>query len=169
IDGLLALKEAHDFDLAAIDRIEIRSYATALEVAGIPAPQSPFECKFSIPYVVAHAAKYGSVRLSAFEPNRINDPDLRDLMSRISLQADPELTAKFPTMRAARVRVVLKNGESFEHFQPFRIGDPEAPLSDEQISDKFMELAAPVISDKKAKLLLQRLWAIDQEPEIQSL
>lgn len=169
IDGLLALRQQHGFDMQAIERIEIRTYAVAVEVAGIRAPQSPFECKFSIPYVVSHAAKYGSVRLAAFDTGRIFEEDLRALMPHIQLEADSELTSKFPNMRAARVRVHLKSGQVLEHFQPYRIGDPEAPLTDEQISEKFLELASPVISDRAAKQLLDRLWSIDQEADIRAL
>src|SRR5690606_36164759 len=41
IDGVLAIRNDHGVDLQAIDRIDIRTYATALEVAGIAAPKSP--------------------------------------------------------------------------------------------------------------------------------
>lgn len=169
IDGLLELRERHGFTLQDIDRIRIKTYAAGVEVAGIKEPKSPFECKFSIPYVVAHAAKYGSVRLAAFETERILEADIRALMKRIELSADPELTSKFPTMRAAHVSVQLKNGQTLEHFQPFRIGDPESPLSDEQITDKFLELASPVITDAGAKQLLAQLWSIDQLNDLRSL
>lgn len=169
IDGLLALRQQYGFDMQEIERIEIRTYAAAVEVAGIKVPQSPFECKFSIPYVVSHAVKYGSVRLAAFDTQRIFEEDLRALMQRIQLEADPELTSKFPNMRAARVYVHLKSGQVLEHFQPYRIGDPEAPLTDEQISEKFLELASPVISDHAAKQLLDRLWSIDQEADVRAL
>lgn len=169
IDGLIALREQHGFDLHAIERIEIDTYAVALDVAGIPAPQTPFECKFSIPYVVAHAAKYGSVRLAAFDADRIFDAELRALMPRVQLHADPALTEGFPSMRAARVRVHLKNGQVLEHFQGFRVGDPESPLSDERISEKFTELAAPVISEAGAIKLLERLWSVDEMEDIRAL
>ncbi|HEY9280626.1 MAG TPA: MmgE/PrpD family protein [Eoetvoesiella sp.] len=169
IDGLLALRSQHGFDIQAIDRIQIETYAAGVEVAGIKEPKSPFECKFSIPYVVSHAAKYGSVRLAAFDADRIFEQELRALMPRIQLEADPELTSKFPNVRAARVRVYLKSGQVVEHFQPFRIGDPEAPLSDEQISEKLLELASPVISDAAAKQLLNRLWSIDKVDDVRAL
>lgn len=169
IDGLLALREQNGFDIQAIDRIGIKTYGAAVEVAGIRAPQSPFECKFSIPYVVSHAAKYGSVRLAAFDAGRIFEADLRALMPRIQLEADPELTSKFPNMRAARVCVHLKNGQVLDHFQPYRIGDPEAPLTDGQISEKFLELASPVISERAARQLLERLWAIDRVADVRKL
>lgn len=169
IDGVLALKQKHGFELQDIDRIEIDTYAAAVEVAGIKDPQSSFECKFSIPYVVSHAAKYGSVRLSAFDAERIIEADLRVLMPRIHVKSDPDLTSNFPNMRAARVKIHLKTGVVLEHMQPFRIGDPESPLSDEQISEKFLELASPVITENQAKQLLNQLWSIDTVSDLRSL
>jgi len=169
IDGLLALKQEHGFTLQDIDRIEIDTYAAAVEVAGIKNPQSAFECKFSIPYVVSHAAKYGSVRLSAFDAERIVESDIRALMPRIHVKPDSDLTSKFPNMRAARVIVHLKTGAVLERMQPFRIGDPESPLTDEQISDKFLELASPVIHDNQARQLLNQLWSIDRVSDVRSL
>ena len=169
IDGLLSLRHSHQFDISQIGRIEIETYAAAIDVAGIRDPQSAFECKFSIPYVVAHAAKHGSVRLAAFDTSRIFESDLRALMPLISIKAADDLTRQFPNMRAARVKVYLKDGRVVEHFQPFRIGDPESPLTDEQISEKFLELASPVISDRQAKQLLSQLWSIEKINDLSSL
>ncbi len=169
IDAMLALRAAHEFTIAQIDSISVRTYREGVEVAGIPQPKTPFECKFSISYVVAHAAQFGAVRLSAFGEERIGDGELRQLMARIDLAEDPELTARFPGMRAARVSVRLKDGRSFEHFQPYRVGDPESPLSDAQIDDKFLELASPVIGDGPARALLSRLWSIDELSDVRAL
>jgi 2-methylcitrate dehydratase PrpD len=169
IDGLLALRAQHGFGVNDIESIEISTYGAAVEVAGIREPKSPFECKFSIPYAVAHAAHHGSVRMAAFDIDRIFDVTVRNLMPRIHLRADPELTRRFPGMRAANVQVVLKSGQVLNHFQPHRIGDPEAPLTDEQVSEKFLELASPVISTDGAKKLLDQLWNIDQVRDVRSL
>ena len=169
IDGFLALRHEHQFDMSQIVRIEIDTYAAAIDVAGIRDPQSAFECKFSIPYVVSHAAKYGSVRLAAFDTSRIFESDIRALMPHISIKAADDLTCQFPNMRAARVKVHLRDGRVVEHFQPFRIGDPESPLTDDQISEKFLELASPVISDRQAKQLLSQLWSIEKINDLSSL
>lgn len=169
IDALLTLRSEHAFTPAQIDAIDVRTYRAGVDVAGIRGPKTPFECKFSIPYVVAHAAKFGSVRLSAFDEARISDPEVRSLMAKVHLAEDAELTARFPGMRAARMSVRLKDGREFNHFQPYRVGDPESPLSDEQISDKFLELAAPAIGGEKAAVLLPRLWAIDELRDVRAL
>jgi 2-methylcitrate dehydratase PrpD len=105
---------------------------------------------------------YGAVRLDAFAPPRLADGDIRALIARTTLHDDPALSARFPGKRAARVRVALTDGRTLEHFAPYRKGDPEAPLSDADINDKFAELATPVIGPAAARSLLDRLWSVER-------
>ena len=90
------------------------------------------------------------------------DADIRSLMARTKLQADPQLSAGFPVMRAARVTVALRDGTVLEQFAPCRKGDPEAPLTDADLNDKFIELASPVIGAEAARQLLDQLWQIER-------
>jgi 2-methylcitrate dehydratase PrpD len=162
IDALLDAQKTHAFTAAEIRRIKVRTYRAALDVAGIRDPKSAFEARFSLPYVISHAAVYGSVRLSAFEPARLRDDKVRTLLDKVDVVDDPELTAAFPKMRAARVEVTLLDGRTVEAFAPYRRGDPEAPLSDDELNAKFIELASPIIGDAAAKTLLDKLWHIDE-------
>ncbi|HWI82118.1 MmgE/PrpD family protein [Ramlibacter sp.] len=161
IDAMLALRE-QGVDPQQIESIQVDTYKTALDVTGNFEPRTAFEAKFSLPYVVAHGLLYGAVRLNAFEPQRLADPAIRALMARTRLNADGELTAKFPNVRAARVTLTLRNGQVVSQFAPCRKGDPEAPLTDADLDDKFLELASPVIGDAPARTLLQQLWHIDR-------
>jgi 2-methylcitrate dehydratase PrpD len=161
IDAALALVQEHKITAGDIRSITVRTYRAALDVAGIREPRSAFEAKFSLYYVLAHAVLYGAVRLNAFSDERLADQPLRELMKKVHIEADPELTAHFPSMRAARVTITLADGTSLEHFAPYRRGDPEAPLTDAELEDKFIELSAPVIGDDEARKLLTALWHID--------
>jgi 2-methylcitrate dehydratase PrpD len=82
-------------------------------------------------------------------------------MERIELSIDPELDARFPGQRAARIVMETRDGRREEYLQPTRKGDPEEPLSDVELGDKFVELVAPVLGVTEAALLLQRLWNLD--------
>lgn len=152
-----------------IARIRIATYGPALDVAGNPAPATAAEARFSLPYVVATALVHGSVRLAAFQPLRLADPVTRSLMERITLEIDPELDQRFPGQRAARVVIETRDGRREEFFQPTRKGDPEHPLSDDELGEKFMELAAPVVGSNGARSLLKRLWEIDSATSIAEL
>ncbi len=164
IDAVLELRAQHAIAPAQVEAIEVATYRAALDVAGNPEPRSVFEAKFSLPYVVCRALLSGTVRLGAFEPAQLIDPAARALMRRVRLVADPELSAGFPRMRAARVTLTLRDGRVLQHFAPYRKGDPEAPLSDAELDEKFAELAGPVIGRDAAGTLLQRLWQVDRLP-----
>ena len=123
------------------------------------------EARFSLKYVVATALTHGNVRLAAFEPARMADEATRAFMKKISVSVDQELDATFPRQRAARVSITAR-GRSAEHLQPTRIGDPEAPLSDTQLEEKYLELAVPVIGESKARALLARLWKLEAEKSV---
>jgi 2-methylcitrate dehydratase PrpD len=161
IDGALALQAQHGVQPDDIERIDIGTYKAALEVAGYDNPQTPAEARFSVKYTVASALAHGSVRLAAFAPARMADPATRALMTRIALGVDPELDAAFPGRRAAHVRMQLRDGRVLTHLQPTRKGDPEQPLTDDELEQKFLELAAPVLGQAAAAALLARLGRID--------
>ncbi len=164
IDGALTARAALGVRADDIAGVRIGSYRAAVEVSGIENPHTPAEARFSIKYVVAHALRHGSVRLAAFEPEPLADPATRALMRRINASIDPELDAAFPAQRAARVVIETRDGRRHEVLQPTRKGDPDAPLSDAELEAKFVELAAPVLGDARARTLLERLWQLDAAP-----
>jgi 2-methylcitrate dehydratase PrpD len=92
----------------------------------------------------------------------LSDPATREIMKKSTVSLDPGLDAAFPGQRAARVAIRAR-GRREEHLQPTRIGDPDAPLSDAQLDAKYLELAVPVIGEQKARDLLRRLWALEEE------
>lgn len=169
IDGALALQAQHQITAQDIEHVHVATYAPALDVAGNFAPSTAAEARFSIPYVVSTALLYGRVRLQAFSEERLKDARIRALMQRIELSIDPGLDAAFPAQRAARVTIRTTNGQVFEHLQPTRKGDPDAPLSDADLDDKFLELSMPVLGDAKARQLLQRIWHLETLSNVHTL
>ncbi len=166
IDGALALQQAHGFTHADIQSVQLGVYQPTLDIAPHVNPQTADEARFSLHYLVASALVHGSVRLSAFEPDRLNDPATRSLMQRMAKALDAEVDAGFPGRRAARVTVTLRDGRVLRHLQPDRKGDPELPLSDADLEGKLIELAGPVIGDEEARALLARIWALTTRPQL---
>jgi 2-methylcitrate dehydratase PrpD len=160
IDGALEVQKRMQVRPEEIEAVEVATYKAGLEVAHYENPRTPAEGRFSLKYVVATALSHGSVRLAAFEQDRLNDATTKRLMGRISLKVDPELEAAFPAQRAARVAIRAR-GKREEWLQPTRIGDPEAPLSDRALEEKYFELATPVLGEAKAREVLARLWRLE--------
>ena len=166
IDGALEVQAKLGVSADKIKRVRVATYRSALEVAGYDQPVTPTEARFSLTYVVATALTHGSVRLAAFEPERMADPVTRALMQRIDVMVDPQIDAAFPGRRAARVSMETTDGRKAEYFQANRKGDPELPLTDRDLEHKFTELAVPVLGGAKAQALLDRLWALDHASRV---
>ena len=160
IDGALALKARMGVQPADIERIDVGTYRAGVEVAHYAEPRTPAEARFSLRYVVATALTHGSVRLAAFDSARLMDPATRALMHKIVPSVDAALDASFPSQRAARVAITAR-GKRDELLQPTRKGDADLPLTDAELEDKYMELAAPVIGRAAAQALLARLWRLE--------
>lgn len=166
IDGALELQRQHGFRHADIERVALGVYQPTLDIAPHVDPQNADQARFSLHYMVATALVHGSVRLSAFEPDRLNDPATRALMQRIHKALDPAVDAAFPTRRGARVSITLRDGRQLTLLQPDRKGDPELPLSDADLEGKLMELATPVIGEAHARALLARIWQLHQSENL---
>lgn len=166
IDGALALKAKMGVAADDIARVRVGGYRATLEVAGIAEPATASEARFSTPYVVATALTHGSVRLAAFEAPRLGNPKTRSLMHRVELALDPAVDAAFPAQRSARIAIEARDGRRGEHFQATRKGDPDLPFSDAELEGKYLELAAPVLGEDKARALLAKLWKLEREPRV---
>lgn len=166
IDGALHLRQEMAFDPGQIERIRIATYEPALSVAGNADPRTAAEARFSIAFVVATALIHGRVRLTAFSPERLTDPAIRSLMARIELSVDPRLDAAFPRKRSAEVTVLMRDGSMRSFLQTCRKGDPEAPLTDAELDDKFFELVPPVIGRRDAEQLRARIWSMENLPAV---
>jgi 2-methylcitrate dehydratase PrpD len=87
-------------------------------------------------------------------------------MARVEIAVDPELDAAFPGRRAARVDIEWKDGAADSWLQPTRKGDPDAPLTDEDLEGKLQELAVPVIGAARAGALSRKLWTLEAVPRL---
>jgi 2-methylcitrate dehydratase PrpD len=166
IDAALALQAEHAIRPEQVARITVGGSRTTVDVTGRKSVSTPFEGRFSTPFTVATALVHGSVRLAAFEPQRLADPTVQALMQRVDVVLDARCEADFPGRRSANVEIELRDGRRFRRYQPHRKGDPEEPLTDPELTAKFFELATPVLGRQSAEALLANLWTLERQPHV---
>lgn len=164
VDAAIELREA-GLTPDRVARVEIATYGTAVRTAGNLDPRTAFEAKFSLPYTVAAGLVLGTARDAAFTPSALADPDIRRLVGVTSIGVDERFDAWAPGRRAARVVMTDTAGERHEVERPTRRGDPDAPLSDAELSAKFREFATPVLGAQSDDLLSQ-LWSMESAPKV---
>ena len=158
LDAVRDLQAEHGFTPADVARIHVAGYGPTKTLCDRPEAATEADCRFSVQYATAALLVLGGVRVAAFGPETLGNPAIRAIMPRVTVSLDEELARGYPAVRAAKVSIALRDGRTLFRRQPTRKGDPDAPLSDAEVSDKFRELAGPVIGAAGAEAMLERLW-----------
>lgn len=153
IDAVAHLLNDYPISLENIAQIRVGGYKATNEVCKYVHPTSPFEAKFSLTYTVSARIVLGRVREKAFLADALANPEIYALEDKVVLSIDQECTDKFPVHRSAKVEIEMKDGSVYSHYQHTRHGDPDEPLTDQELLDKFIELTEPRIGLSKANLL----------------
>lgn len=159
IDAAMALGVAVD----QIVRIEIETYKDALTFCDKPNPATPAEARFSLQHCVAVALLKGVTHPSDFELNMLDLPSVAGLRARTSVIENPHITQNYPIHFGGRVTVHLKSGEVVEDTVSDALGDPEQPLSFDQVRRKYDMLSGWGLDDVTAATQLAN--AILHAPE----
>jgi len=166
LDAVRDLQREHGFTAEEVEAVAVGGYRATKEVCDRPEARTEQECRFSTQFTVATMLLHGGVRLAAFAPERLTDPAIRALMGKVTVAVDPECAAAFPAKRSAKVEIRLRDGRVLRRHQHTRKGDPDAPLTDQDLSDKFLELASEAIGRTAAEALLAQLWEGSSVPGI---
>jgi len=153
LDGLRVLGATRRLAPDQINAIHIEGYSATYRMCNRPNPQTAQEARFSLQYCVAAQLLLGGVRLGAFDADTLKRADIRALMAKITVSEDSELAAAYPAKRMAKIRISWLDGEESTHFQTTRKGDPEDPLTDDELILKFEELSATVIAPSTVNML----------------
>jgi len=176
IDGVAAILDKEKIELNSIQKISIGTYRAACDVCSYRHPKTPFEAKFSLSYTVAARIILGRVREKSFLSDAISRSDIHELENKIDTYVDEGSTARFPDNREAQIRIELNDGTILTHHQLTRHGDPDDPLTDQELEDKFIELVEPRLGKTTADHLveaimnsknimvkdLSKIWAVNQ-------
>lgn len=76
------------------------------------------------------------------------------MMGKVVLVKDARLETTFPREWPARVIIHLANGQSYEKFVRYPKGDPENPLTWDELAAKFRSLAGGVLSADRCNQII---------------
>ncbi len=140
LDAARQILEARPTDPGTIRSVEVRTYRAALALTGsMPQEESPLaELTQSTRYVIAAGICDGTLGPERFEPVRRYDPRVLDLARRVRLEEDPRATRRYPGTTTATVTIRFRDGRTGRAAIHHRWGDPERPMTTEEIRTKFV-------------------------------
>lgn len=141
IDATIDMRNDFNLKPEIIDRIEVRTYKLAVgshdhtQIMGISS------AKLSTPYAVALAFVKGRAGYADYNKANLEDDQIKMLTQKVSVVMDENLTSQSPAVRGAHVTIYLKNGNVYEALCLYPKGEPERPLTQEELEEKFRGLA----------------------------
>ncbi len=172
VDAALVLRDklaAAQVGTNDVAEIAVSTYSKALEVAGSTDTATVLGAKFSVPFLVATALRDGSLTSGSFDEANRRDEGLDVLAARVSLDVSPRIDAAFPSSRGAELTARLVDGRSMTTGIVTRRGDPGKPLTDEELTAKFIDLAQAVLGPERAQQAVEIAWSIDPSAPIPEL
>jgi len=125
-------------------------------------PKTKETADHSLPYCIAVAIAKGNVLPSDFEEKALQDEFVLELIPRIKVIANAEIDSIFPNVKRAIVAITTKDGRTFKKQEDFAKGQPERPLSEQELLAKFHANAQGAMSKRQRERLIQATFAIDK-------
>lgn len=138
IEAALCLRQ--ETEVSQIASVEIETYQLAVKGHDHTRISGTGSAKLSLPYSVAAALVLGRADVSAFAPEQLAREDIRALLPKITVKVSQAFTSVSGQKRIAKVTVHTKSGESLEKQVDYAKGDPENPMSRQEIIDKAYSL-----------------------------
>jgi 2-methylcitrate dehydratase PrpD len=185
IDGLIELATVHDIFPEQIKRIEIAVLEAGWPLVCLPrkrkyAPANVVDAQFSMPYGAAVALTDRAAGLDQFAGESLRSPEIKALMGKVVLEKNIHIEKNFPREWPSIVRVCLTSGREFEKRVRFPKGDPQNPLTWQELSTKFHLLATRVlpmgrcdqivksVKAMKTSAVLHDIWELMDRPDSHS-
>jgi 2-methylcitrate dehydratase len=181
IEAALELKKKHTISAGDIDKIDITTFLTSYQITGSGAygdrkiVETKEQADHSLFYLVAVALLDDNVYPEQFETERINRPDVQQLLQKINVHTklpvhkpmavadilDPYTNA-YPDKVKSKVEIFLKDGKHFAIEKDDHEGFFTRPFSWEKTIGKFQRLCDGVIDSPQQYQIIETIKQLDQ-------
>jgi len=165
IDAILEIVREHDVHPDQIRKIEVAVLEAGWGIVCEPREkkyhaESVVDAQFSMPFGAAVAVVCGAAGLDQFTLEQIRSPRVHNMMGKVILVKDVRIEQTFPREWPARAVIEVQSGEVHEKFVRYPKGDPENPLSWEELEAKFRSLAGAVLSAERCDEIIRQITTL---------
>lgn len=155
-----------------IKSILVKAYKVAENLVGNKEPRTPYGAKFSLPYCVSAALYYGEVGVRQFRQDTVDNQEVQGLVKRVDVVVDEEIEKQYqinPNKWTQQVEITTMDGRTLIKRIDFPKGDPENPLTFEEIINKFNLLNADVLPEQQRNRLVEKVSRLETLNNISEL
>lgn len=169
VEALLAIRSAHSLTPDDIVRVTA-SWHKYVPFLGKTEVQTVVSAQASLPFVLALGCVRGHVGVDDFTVESVQDPEVRRMLDKIEVQADPQL---YELVRheslPGRVTVETRDGRKLTEEVLFPKGHWRNPMSDAEFAAKFMDLTERVLPLDRCERLLSTVMDLDADSGLEAM
>ncbi len=163
VEAALQLREKYPFDWQKIEEIEFRIPPFIQRAVWYKDPQTGIQGKFGLGYCLCRALVQGKINITDFTDTAVNDPAIRQLMSKIKW-AGLEQDAGVGPFGCQEIVLKMKDGNTCNCKVEHPRGEPQNPLTHEQSEAKFRDCARHAhYEEKRTAQILELVMNLEKD------
>jgi len=159
------LIDQHHLEPGQIASIEVGTSSQAMKnIQTIKAPRDIMEAQYSLVHGLAVRLFRGGNRFADYRAEDLSDQRFADLSRKVTITVDPVCDEERLRLnnRSAAVTVTTTDGRRLGKRVQFSKGHPRNPLSDEEMTAKFMQATEPLLGQSRAERMAEAVWDLEQ-------
>ena len=173
IDAILNIMKDNKINDSDIERITLSILQAGYSIIAEPIeekcnPQTVYEAQFSMPYGAAIAVLFGKATLDEFKADMLNSSEIKTLMKKVVCVKNPELDKLYPKYWPASAIIKTKDGKEYATQLKSPKGDPENPLTWDELIEKFNSLTSKIYPKPLREKIVQQVRNFENIKEIKS-
>jgi len=167
IEGILELRQEQNFQAAEVDQIELETFDVAYNIIGggeegeKRTVRTKEAADHSLPYMVAIAVLDGQLMPEQYLSDRVSRPDVQNLLRRVTVRPDRELSQCFPDQMPYRFTVRLLDGRELTREKTEYEGFHTRPMHWETVVKKFERLSEPYTTPMLRREIVEAVARLD--------
>ena len=172
ISAVLKLLKQETLQKENIVEIEVRTVSRAADILADPSkydPKTRETADHSLPYCIAAAVVDGTVTPQSFSEKKIFDPDIRSLLPKVRVTAEPEFEKTFPALKKAGVVIHTNDKHHFSCEVEYPLGDYREPMDAQTLFAKFNSMVLPLTGQDRRNRIVDAIENLEKLEDIATL
>lgn len=161
VEATRMLRDKHGLTSEMVDHIIVTTFHESARLH-TRHPADTEQAQYSLPHPVAAAMARGQLGPQEILPEATADPEIWRLAEGMVIRESAEYDTAFPQFRYSDVIIVLKSGEQVESGRWEARGDPETPLSLDEIYAKYHSYADAALGAQRAMAIREAVAGLSE-------
>lgn len=168
LQAVLNLRHTHGLTSRDVARIDITTFHQSRRLA-VTDPKTTEEAQYSTAFPTAVGMVRGTCGPADVNEASFSNPEIQRLARSMVIRESDTYNAAFPAKRIADVTLVLNDGRELRSGPTEALGDPENPVSLDNVISKYYAYAEPMLGQARAHDIQTHVLSLGEEDDLTAL